>query len=615
MLLGDDFLGVARVVGRVYLLCIGGEIHHLQVSIGIHQNLQRTLHGRGAVIVLDAVLGAIDGADIGAAPHVVQGDVQFEIRQAIAQEHHALARVGHVLAVREFLDQLLEGLEGFSRIDRRALRQVDVEFALQPVGLALEVHQALHVVGIVHPGVGGILADEGIGGGDRRIDLAGLVIGPDQIQLRLAGGFAEGETRLQRFELLDGLAVARILHGLLGAGVDHFGAGFGVVAAVAAAAGDHCTQGHGDEQHAARTDKITQSLKRFLTMEGFPKARQYTRSPAASFECPMSPEFQQIDLTIPPEMAGQRLDSALACLLPEHSRTRIKGWIEAGAVKVRGNPCKPRDMVEAGSRVQVQMTVDEPAQPEVQAEDIALRLVHEDADVLVIDKPAGLVVHPGAGNPRHTLQNALLGLDQKLAALPRAGLIHRLDKDTSGLLVVARNPKAQTSLSRQLEARTMAREYVAVCVGVMTGGGTIDEPIGRHRGDRLRMAIRVSGRPAVTHYRVLERFRAHTYLSVKLETGRTHQIRLHLSHIKYPIVGDPVYGGRFGLPRGATPVLIDTLRAFKRQALHAATLGFEHPRTGKTLTLQSPVPADFARLLAVLAADARAAASPPERGR
>jgi 23S rRNA pseudouridine1911/1915/1917 synthase len=350
-------------------------------------------------------------------------------------------------------------------------------------------------------------------------------------------------------------------------------------------------------------------------MEGFPKARQYTRSPAASFECPMSPEFQQIDLTIPPEMAGQRLDSALARLLPAHSRTRIKGWIEAGAVKVRGNPCKPRDMVEAGSRVQVQMTVDEPAQPEIQGEDIALRLVHEDADVLVIDKPAGLVVHPGAGNPRHTLQNALLGLDRKLAALPRAGLIHRLDKDTSGLLVVARTPEAQTSLSRQLEARTMAREYVAVCVGVMTGGGTIDEPIGRHRGDRLRMAIRVSGRAAVTHYRVLERFRAHTYLSVKLETGRTHQIRLHLSHIKYPIVGDPVYGGRFGLPRGATQPLIDTLRAFKRQALHAATLGFEHPRTGKMLTLQSPVPADFARLLSVLAADARAAASAPERGR
>jgi 23S rRNA pseudouridine1911/1915/1917 synthase len=317
----------------------------------------------------------------------------------------------------------------------------------------------------------------------------------------------------------------------------------------------------------------------------------------------MTTEFQEIDLKIPPELAGQRLDIALARLMPEHSRTRIKGWIEAGAVKVDRAACKPRDLVQAGSHVRVQMTQGEVAQPEVQPEAIALRLVHEDADVLVIDKPAGLVVHPGAGNPRHTLQNALLGLDPRLAALPRAGLIHRLDKDTSGLLVVARTPEAQTSLSRQLEARTMAREYVAVSVGVMTGGGTIDEPIGRHRGDRLRMAIRVSGRPAVTHYRVLERFRAHTYLSVKLETGRTHQIRLHLSHIKYPIVGDPVYGGRFGLPRGATAGLIDTLRGFKRQALHAATLGFEHPRSGKVLTLQSPVPPDFAQLLGALRED------------
>src|SRR5450631_1960825 len=339
------------------------------------------------------------------------------------------------------------------------------------------------------------------------------------------------------------------------------------------------------------------------------KARQYTRCPAASFECPMTAEFQVIDLTIPPELAGQRLDSALAHLLPEHSRTRIKGWIEAGAVHVDRAACKPRDIVEAGSHVRVQTTPAEAAQPEVLPEAIALRLVHEDRDVLVIDKPAGLVVHPGAGNPRHTLQNALLGLDSSLAALPRAGLIHRLDKDTSGLLVVARTLEAHTSLSRQLEARTMAREYVAVCAGVMTGGGTVNEPIGRHRGDRLRMAIRGSGRPAVTHYRVLERFRAHTYLSVKLETGRTHQIRLHLSHIKYPIVGDPVYGGRFGLPRGASLALSDSLRLFKRQALHAATLGFDHPRSGKRLTLQSPVPPDFAQLLEVLRADARAAAS------
>lgn len=275
---------------------------------------------------------------------------------------------------------------------------------------------------------------------------------------------------------------------------------------------------------------------------------------------------------------------------------------------------RPRDLVEAGARIRVQMTAEE-RQPEVLPEAIALRVVHQDAEVLVIDKPAGLVVHPGAGNPRHTLQNALLGLDSSLAKLPRAGLIHRLDKDTSGLLVIARTAEAQTSLSRQLMARTMSRQYLAVCVGVMTGGGTIDAPIGRNRKDRLRMAVRESGRPAVTHYRVLERFRAHTFLSVQLETGRTHQIRLHLSHEKYPIVGDPLYGGRFAQPRGAAPALIDTLRAFKRQALHAAMLGFDHPRTLERLTLQSPVPADFDQLLHALRVDANAAQSVRERGR
>jgi 23S rRNA pseudouridine1911/1915/1917 synthase len=323
----------------------------------------------------------------------------------------------------------------------------------------------------------------------------------------------------------------------------------------------------------------------------------------------MPAEFQVVDLTIPPEMAGLRLDSALARLMPEHSRTRIKGWIEGGEVTVGRAACRPSDIVAPGSRIRLRMSLDGVAQTEVLPESIALRLVHEDRDILVVDKPAGLVVHPGAGNPRHTLQNALLGFDPKLAALPRAGLIHRLDKDTSGLLVVARTPEAHTSLSRQLEARTMAREYVAACVGVMTGGGTVDEPIGRHRGDRLRMAIRGSGRPAVTHYRVLERFRAHTHLSVKLETGRTHQIRVHLSHIGYPIVGDPVYGGRLRLPRAATSRLIDALRAFKRQALHAESLGFLHPRTGKPLTLKTPVPPDFAQLLDTLRDDARQAES------
>jgi 23S rRNA pseudouridine1911/1915/1917 synthase len=327
----------------------------------------------------------------------------------------------------------------------------------------------------------------------------------------------------------------------------------------------------------------------------------------------MNAEFQVIDLEIPAELAGYRLDSALARLLPQHSRTRIKVWIEAGAVLVGRQRLKPRDPVEAGARVRVQVRAEKP-QSTVQPEAIALRLAYEDSDLLVIDKPAGLVVHPGAGNPNHTLQNALLGLDASLGKLPRAGLIHRLDKDTSGLLVVARTVEAQTSLSRQLMARTMSRQYLAVSVGVMTSGGTIDAPIGRNRSDRLRMAVRENGRPAVTHYRVIERFRAHTYLSVQLETGRTHQIRLHLSHLRYPIVGDPVYGGRFAQPRGASEDLLSTLRAFRRQALHAATLGFDHPRTGKRVGFDSPLPEDFRRLLSALREDASAAAG-LERGR
>jgi 23S rRNA pseudouridine1911/1915/1917 synthase len=317
----------------------------------------------------------------------------------------------------------------------------------------------------------------------------------------------------------------------------------------------------------------------------------------------MNAEFHVIDLEIPKELAGQRLDSALARLLPEHSRTRIKGWIDAGQVQVGRLPCRPRDVVNAGSRVHVRMTLETPATT-VLPEAIALDVVHEDSDVLVIDKPAGLVVHPGAGNPRHTMQNALLGRDPSLAALPRAGIIHRLDKDTSGLLVVARTPRAHTALGRQLLARSVVREYLAICVGVMTGGGTVDEPIGRHRSDRLRMAIRSDGRPARTHYRVLERFRGHTYLRVKLDTGRTHQIRVHFAHLKHSLVGDPVYGSRLARPRGAGDALLEALRGFKRQALHAAALAFDHPLSGERLAFEAPPPADFAAVLRALRADA-----------
>ncbi len=329
------------------------------------------------------------------------------------------------------------------------------------------------------------------------------------------------------------------------------------------------------------------------------------QTPAGGAAPPAAPPT--IELCIPAARAGERLDAVLAQLMPHHSRTRIQGWMQAGRITVDRRICRPRDRAPPGARVSVRVE-EEPRAVPVAPESLPREVVYEDRDVLVIDKPAGLVVHPGAGNPRHTLQNALLGRDPGLASLPRAGLIHRLDKDTSGLLVVARSAEAHTSLTRQLQARTISREYLAVCAGVVTAGGTIDLPIGRHRRDRVRMAVRSDGRAAVTHYRVLERFRAHSLLRVQLETGRTHQIRLHLAHLRHAIVGDPVYGGRFARPRGASDALADLLRGFKRQALHAAALSFEHPRSGKRISLASPATADLERLLAALRADAHAAA-------
>ena len=224
-----------------------------------------------------------------------------------------------------------------------------------------------------------------------------------------------------------------------------------------------------------------------------------------------------------------------------------------------------------------------------------------------IDKPAGLVVHPGAGNPSHTLQNALLGRDAALALVPRAGLVHRLDKDTSGLLVVARTPEVHTALVAQLQRREISREYLALCLGVPTAGGTIDQPIGRHRSQRTRMAVRRDGREAVTHYRLEERFRGHALLRVKLETGRTHQIRVHLAHAGLPLVGDPVYGGRRRLVAGLGEAARAALLAFRRQALHAFRLALDHPVTGRPMHFEARLPDDFRKLLAALRDDARAA--------
>lgn len=299
--------------------------------------------------------------------------------------------------------------------------------------------------------------------------------------------------------------------------------------------------------------------------------------------------------TIPVELAGQRLDQALAAIFTDFSRARLQRWIKDGHVTVDGAQMKPRDLVHGGQVVQLSVVLEEETHWRPQA--LPLDIVYEDASVIVVNKPAGVVVHPGAGNMDGTLSNALLHHAPELESVPRAGVVHRIDKDTTGLLVIARTLKAQKSLVEQLQARAFDREYEALAQGVMTAGGTVDAPIGRHPVHRLRQAVVPNGKEAITHYRVQEKFRSHTYIRVKLETGRTHQIRVHMAYIHYPLVGDPLYGGRLHIPAGATPELEAVLRAFKRQALHAARLGFVHPESSKVVEWRVPLPDDMTQLI------------------
>ncbi|MGR8919738.1 MAG: 23S rRNA pseudouridine(1911/1915/1917) synthase RluD [Gammaproteobacteria bacterium] len=307
------------------------------------------------------------------------------------------------------------------------------------------------------------------------------------------------------------------------------------------------------------------------------------------------------DVTIAPDLDGMRLDRALARVLPQYSRAAIKQWIEAGAATLNGATVRPRTAVRADDRVHLEASFA--PVPGLRAQAVGFEVVHADDELVVVDKPAGLVVHPGAGNPDHTLVNGLIERFPEMAALPRAGLVHRIDKDTSGLLLAARRPQSFQALVRAMAAREIHRSYLAVVNGVLVAGGTIEEPIGRDPRQRTRMSVRAGGRPAVTHFRVLQRFRAHSLLDVKLETGRTHQIRVHLAARGHPLVGDTRYGGRPRPPKGADERLLETLSRFPRQALHAARLSFEHPTSGQALDFESAPPADFTALVDALEAD------------
>jgi len=310
----------------------------------------------------------------------------------------------------------------------------------------------------------------------------------------------------------------------------------------------------------------------------------------------------QLNGQIPEEMSDLRLDQALARLFPDYSRARLTQWIKAGDILLDGHPRRPRDRVLGGETVVVDARLED-ASPASTAEAIDLDIVYEDDALMIINKPENLVVHPGAGNQAGTLLNALLHHCPDLAVVPRAGIVHRLDKNTTGLMVVAKTLEAHHHLVDAMQAREIRREYEAVVHGVMTAGGTIDEPIGRHPVDRKRMAVVASGKAAVTHYRVIKRFRLHTWIRVRLETGRTHQIRVHMAHRRYPIVGDPSYGGRLRIPANASAEFQQTIRDFPRQALHAIQLAVPHPLTGEMMEWSTALPQDMQLLIAALEKD------------
>ena len=302
------------------------------------------------------------------------------------------------------------------------------------------------------------------------------------------------------------------------------------------------------------------------------------------------------------ESAGKRLDVVIAELFPEYSRSRLKIWIQQGQVLLNGEVAKPKTKVAGDEELQLTVQSIE-SETACEAEDIPLNIVYQDDAIIVVNKPAGFVVHPAAGHYTGTMQNALLHFDETLAAIPRAGIVHRIDKDTTGLMVVARNLSSHKYLVDQIQKHEVVREYQAVVHGVMTGGGMVDQPIGRHPRDRIKMAVRENGREAITHYRLLERFREHSHIKVQLETGRTHQIRVHMSYLRHALVGDPVYSGRHRVPAGAQPDFLNYLQAFKRQALHAWRLTFIHPEHGEEVSFEAPLPDDMAQLLKLLQTD------------
>ncbi len=306
----------------------------------------------------------------------------------------------------------------------------------------------------------------------------------------------------------------------------------------------------------------------------------------------------QLEIVIPEKFKGKRLDLALSKLFPEHSRSRIQSWIKAGEVEVNNSKYKQRNVVNSGDIITINTTLK--SIDKHQAEHIGLDVIHEDKAIIILNKPAGLVVHPGAGNQKHTLVNALLHFDEKLDVLPRAGIIHRLDKDTTGIMIIARTIESYTYLVNELQKRNIKRNYKAIICGRLVAGGVIENKIGRHPVHRTKMAVTDKGKLATTHYRIIKKFQHYTYLDIQLGTGRTHQIRVHMNNEKHPIIGDPLYGKNTFIKKGINASLREFIKNFKRQALHAYNLEFTHPISKKIISLKAELPDDMKNLIKIL---------------
>ena len=306
----------------------------------------------------------------------------------------------------------------------------------------------------------------------------------------------------------------------------------------------------------------------------------------------------QLEIVIPEKFKGKRLDLALSKLFPEHSRSRIQSWIKAGEVEVNNSKYKQRNVVNSGDIIKINTTLK--SIDKHQAEHIDLDVIHEDKAIIILNKPAGLVVHPGAGNQKHTLVNALLHFDEKLDVLPRAGIIHRLDKDTTGIMIIARTIESYTYLVNELQKRNIKRNYKAIICGQLVAGGVIENKIGRHPVHRTKMAVTDKGKLATTHYRIIKKFQHYTYLDIQLGTGRTHQIRVHMNNEKHPIIGDPLYGKNTFIKKGIDASLREFIKNFKRQALHAYNLEFTHPISKKIISLKAELPDDMNNLIKIL---------------